>query len=419
MQTYLVGGAVRDRLLGLSVHERDWVVLGATPQDMTDAGYRPVGRDFPVFLHPKTSEEYALARTERKSGTGYHGFVFHTGTDVTLEADLERRDLTVNAIAESPGGELIDPYGGQHDLEQRILRHVSPAFGEDPVRVLRLARFYARFKPMGFSVAKETMALLRQMVDNGEVDQLVPERVWAEALRSLSLPEPQHFFTLLRECGALEKLFPELAALFGVPQTPEYHPEIDTGVHTLLCLQQAARLQAEPAVCFAVLCHDYGKALTPKAEWPSHRGHEQAGLKPVQVCCERLGVPREFREIALLVTRWHLHVHRAAELRPSTLLKLLEAADSFRRPQRLEQLLLACEADARGREGYADCDYPQPGIVRLALSAAQQVDTKAIIAAGKRGPAVGAELRKQRLAKIKAAMAAQDQALAAKAKYRQ
>lgn len=405
MQTYLVGGAVRDRLLGLAVRERDWVVLGATPQDMVDKGYRPVGRDFPVFLHPQSGEEYALARTERKSGSGYHGFTFHTGPDVTLEADLQRRDLTVNAIAESPDGRLVDPYGGQHDLQQRILRHVSPAFSEDPVRVLRLARFYARFKPMGFSVAKETMALLRHMVDNGEIDHLVSERVWAETLRSLSLPEPQHFFELLAQCGALEKLFPELNALFGVPQTPEYHPEIDCGVHTMLCLAQAARLKAPPVVRFAVLCHDYGKALTPQAELPSHRGHEQAGLKPVSACCERLGVPREFREIALLVTEWHLHVHRAAELRPSTMLKLLEAADAFRRPQRLEHLLLACEADARGREGYADCEYPQPGIVRVALSAAQKVDTQAIVAAGKRGPAIGEELRKQRIAEIKAALA--------------
>ncbi len=397
MQTWLVGGAVRDRLLGLEVSDRDWVVVGATPEKMTGQGFRPVGADFPVFLHPETGEEYALARTERKSGKGYHGFVFHTGEDVSLEDDLQRRDLTINSIAEDANGNLTDPCGGQRDIENRVLRHVSPAFVEDPVRVLRLARYYARFKPLGFSVAPETLALLTQMVDNGEIDHLVPERVWAEAQRSLALPQPQHFFELLRECGALARIFPELDALFGVPQPAAHHPEIDTGVHTLMALAQAARLQASTAARYAVLCHDYGKALTPPEKLPSHHGHEQAGLARVEQCSQRLGVPREFREIALLVTRWHLHVHRADELKPATLLKVLEAADAFRRPERLEQLLIACEADARGRTGLAERDYPQPKRFHAALAAAAKIDAQAIVASGKRGPQVGEELRRQRV----------------------
>jgi len=403
MQIYLVGGAVRDRLLGLEVADRDWVVVGASPEAMSDQGFRPVGADFPVFLHPETSEEYALARTERKSGSGYHGFVFHTGPDVTLEDDLQRRDLTVNAIAQDADGNLSDPCGGQKDLESRVLRHVSPAFVEDPVRVLRVARYYARFKPLGFSVAPETLELLKQMVNNGEVDHLVPERVWAEAVRSLALPEPQHFFELLRECGALARIIPELDSLFGVPQTAKHHPEIDTGVHTLMALAQAARLQAPTVVRYAVLCHDYGKALTPEQVLPGHRGHEQAGLELVEACSQRLGVPREFREVALLVTRWHLHVHRAAELKAATILKVLEAADAFRRPERLGHLLLACEADARGRLGLEARDYPQTEMFRNALDAAQTVDTKAIVNSGKRGPQVGEELKRQRIAAISAA----------------
>lgn len=402
MQTYLVGGAVRDRLLGIEVADRDWVVVGASPEQMTQQGFRPVGADFPVFLHPKTSEEYALARTERKSGKGYHGFVFHAGPQVTLEQDLQRRDLTVNAIAEAADGNLIDPCGGQQDLQNRVLRHVSPAFVEDPVRLLRVARYYARFKSLGFSVAPETRVLLKSMVDNGEVDHLVPERCWAEAVRSLALPEPQYFFELLRECGALARIFPELDALFGVPQAAEHHPEIDTGVHTLMALAEAARLQAPTAVRYAVLCHDYGKALTPAQDLPAHHGHEQAGLDRVAACSQRLGVPREYRELALLVTRWHLHVHRAAELKPATLLKVLEAADAFRRPERLEQLLLACEADARGRKGLQTREYSQPAIFRTALAAAGAINAKAIVASGKRGPQVGEELKRQRIAAIKA-----------------
>lgn len=413
MRTYLVGGAVRDRLLGLEVSDRDWVVVGATPEQMVDQGFRPVGADFPVFLHPKTREEYALARTERKSGSGYHGFVFHTGSDVSLEDDLQRRDLTINAIAQEtcqepghkPGykrgqdadANLIDPCGGQQDLQDRILRHVSPAFVEDPVRVLRLARYYARFKPLGFRVAPETQALLKHMVGSGEVDHLVPERVWAETQRSLALPQPQYFFELLRECGALARLFPELDALFGVPQPAAHHPEIDTGVHTLMALAQAARMQATTAVRYALLCHDYGKALTPEDALPSHHGHEEAGVALVEQASKRLGVPREFREIAILVTRWHLHVHRAGELKPVTLLKLLEAADVLRRPERLAQLISACEADARGRLGLEDRPYPQADILRAARDVAAAVDAKAIVANGKRGPEVGEALRRARI----------------------
>lgn len=400
MQTYLVGGAVRDRLLGLDVTERDWVVVGATPDRMTAAGFRPVGRDFPVFLHPDTGEEYALARTERKAGRGYHGFVFHAGPEVSLTEDLQRRDLTVNAMAEDEQGQLIDPHDGHTDLENRVLRHVSPAFVEDPVRLLRVARFYARFRPLGFRVAPETLALLRRMVDNGEVDHLVPERVWAEMQRSLVLDEPQHFFRLLRDTGALARLLPELDALFGVPQPPRHHPEIDTGEHTLMALAQAVRLGASPAVRFAVLCHDFGKALTPADKLPSHPGHEAAGVEPVCAACERLGVPRAWRELALLATRWHLHVHRADQLRPAKLLDLLQAADAFRRPERLHDLLLACEADARGRTGLEDRAYEPPARIRQALTAAAAVDAGRFAAEGLKGPAIGDALRRARIEAI-------------------
>lgn len=401
MNSYLVGGAVRDRLLGLAIGERDWVVLGATPDDMNRAGFRPVGRDFPVFLHPQTSEEYALARTERKSGRGYHGFTFHAAPDVSLEDDLKRRDLTVNAMAEDADGSVIDPFGGQADLAARILRHVSPAFVEDPVRVLRVARFYARFATLGFHVAEETKTLMRQMVADGEVDHLVSERVWAEMQRALMLDQPACFFELLREVGALERILPELDAQFGVPQPARHHPEIDAGVHTLMVLSQTVRLDAPLRVRFAALCHDFGKGVTPEHILPSHRGHEEAGIPLVKTACERLGVPRALRDLALLVTRWHLHVHRTAELRPATLLKLLEAADAFRRPERLDDLLLTCEADVRGRLGFEDRDYRQPDQLRAARAAAAGVDAAALAASGLQGAEIGEALRRKRIEAIK------------------
>lgn len=401
MNTYLVGGAVRDRLLGLAIGERDWVVLGATPEAMTRRGFRPVGRDFPVFLHPETNEEYALARTERKSGHGYHGFTFHTAPDVSLEADLKRRDLTVNAMAEDTHGNLHDPFGGRADLEARVLRHVSPAFVEDPVRVLRVARFHARFAPLGFSVAEETKTLMRQMVANGEIDHLVPERVWAEMERALMQQQPAGFFELLRDVGALERILPELDAQFGAAQPERHHPEIDAGIHTLMVLAETVRLEAPLRVRFAALCHDFGKGVTPEHILPSHRGHEEAGIPLVEAACERLGVPRALRELAVLVTRWHLHVHRAEQLRPATILKVLEAADAFRRPERLDDLLLTCQADARGRLGFENRAYPQADLIRAARDAAADVDASALAASGLKGAEIGEALRQERTKRIK------------------
>ncbi|MEJ2509473.1 MAG: multifunctional CCA addition/repair protein, partial [Gammaproteobacteria bacterium] len=369
MDIYLVGGSVRDKHLGLPVADRDWVVVGATAEDMLRAGYRQVGRDFPVFLHPQTGEEYALARTERKTAPGYTGFNVHAAPDVTLEQDLQRRDLTINAMAETPEGELIDPYHGMSDLQARVLRHVSPAFVEDPVRILRVARFAARLVPLGFGIAEETLALMREMVANGEVDALVPERVWAELVRALGESRPSRFFEVLRECGALARLLPEVDRLFGVPQPEQHHPEIDTGVHVMMVVDQAARLSPEPAVRFAALVHDLGKGITPREQWPRHVEHEARGVPLVEALCERYKVPNDFRDLAVLVTRYHLHYHRAAELRPGTLLDLFQSLDAFRRPERFEQFLLACEADARGRPGYEERDFDQPKILRAAHAA--------------------------------------------------
>ncbi|MGB0712295.1 MAG: multifunctional CCA addition/repair protein [Gammaproteobacteria bacterium] len=397
LEVHLVGGAVRDARLGRCVSERDWVVVGATPRDMLARGFRPVGKDFPVFLHPDSGEEYALARTERKSGHGYHGFVVHAEPDVTLEQDLSRRDLTINAMAESAEGQLTDPFGGQRDLEDRLLRHVSPAFAEDPVRILRVCRFAARYAPLGFRIADETLALMTAMTESGEVDHLVPERVWQETVKALGEDEPQVFFEQLRACGALARLFPEVEALFGVPQPEQWHPEIDTGVHTLLALRQSARLSPDPVVRFATLVHDLGKALTPRAEWPSHRGHEAAGVPLVDALCERLRSPREFRDLGRLVARYHLHVHRYAELRASTIVEVLSAADAWRRPQRVEQFLLACEADARGRTGLEDEPYPQAEGYRTALAAARSVDSSAPTRAGLKGPAIGEAIKRERI----------------------
>ena len=399
----MVGGAVRDKLLGLIPKERDWVVVGATVEDMTARGYRLVGKDFPVFLHPETHEEYALARTERKTAPGYHGFSVHAAPDVTLEQDLMRRDLTVNAIAEASGGGLIDPFDGQRDLRDRILRHVSPAFVEDPVRILRVARFAARFARMGFRVADETMQLMREMVEAGEVDALVAERVWAETGRALHTDTPARYFEVLRECGALARLFPEIDRLFGVPQPAEHHPEIDTGVHTMLVLAQASRLSPDPEVRFAALVHDIGKGTTPKEEWPRHIAHEARGVPLVKALCKRLRIPNQFRDLALLVTEFHLHYHRAAELRPKTLLKLLRRTDALRRPERFEQFILACEADSRGRWGFEDASFEQPGILRRVRDAAAAVDSRELCKQGLEGKALGEALQARQLEAIRTA----------------
>jgi tRNA nucleotidyltransferase (CCA-adding enzyme) len=396
MKRFLVGGAVRDALLGLPVKERDWVVVGATPEDMVAAGYKPVGRDFPVFLHPQTKEEHALARTERKSGRGYHGFTFHTGPEVTLEDDLARRDLTVNAIAQAEDGTIVDPHGGRGDLAARRLRHVSPAFAEDPVRILRLARFAARFAPLGFTVAPETLALMRQMVAAGEADHLVAERVWQETERALMQERPGVFFQVLRDCGALARVMPEVDALFGVPQRADYHPEVDTGVHTLMCVDAGARMGFALPVRVCALLHDLGKARTPRAEWPSHRQHEARGVPLVEQFCERLRVPAEVRDLAVIHTREHLIVHQARELRPATLLELFERVDLFRRPERFERLLEACLCDARGRTGFEDCDYPQVPYLREAAAVARAVATSDVAREGMSGAQVGQALRAAR-----------------------
>jgi tRNA nucleotidyltransferase (CCA-adding enzyme) len=400
MKRYCVGGAVRDELLGLPVKERDWVVTGATPEQMVAAGYRPVGKDFPVFLHPQTKEEHALARTERKSGRGYHGFTFHTGPEVTLEDDLSRRDLTVNAIARGEDGALVDPHGGRRDLEARLLRYVSPAFAEDPVRILRVARFHARFAPLGFRVAPETLTLMRQMVDSGEADALVPERVWQETARALMLESPGVFFQTLRDCGALARVMPELDALFGVPQRADYHPEVDSGVHTLMCVDAGARMGFPLAVRVSALLHDLGKAKTPKDEWPSHKQHETRGVPLVEKFCERLRVPAECRDLAVIHTREHLRIHQARELRPETLLDLLERADVARRPERFAQLLSACLCDARGRTGFENCDYPPVPYLEAAAKVMLEVRVADLAAAGVSDAAIGAELRKRRLEKL-------------------
>jgi tRNA nucleotidyltransferase (CCA-adding enzyme) len=400
MEVYLVGGAVRDKLLGLPVHERDWVVVGARPEELERQGYVSVGKEFPVFLHPQTKEEHALARLERKVAPGYRGFTTQFSPDVTLEEDLKRRDLTINAIAERPSGELIDPYGGQRDLQARVLRHVSEAFVEDPVRILRLARFAARFADLGFKVADETMALMKQMVASGEVDALVPERVWQETERALGESRPDAFIQTLRECGALAVIFPEIDALYGVPQPPKWHPEVDTGVHVMLALRYAAKIGAPTSVRFAVLMHDLGKALTPQDILPSHRGHEEAGVPLVEALSERLRVPNGFRELAVLGARHHAVVHRAAELRADTMLKLFETTDAFRRPERFNELLLVCESDARGRTGLEDNPYPQAAYLRRARDAAAAVQLSAEDRAGLKGPDIGAKIRALRLAAV-------------------
>jgi tRNA nucleotidyltransferase (CCA-adding enzyme) len=378
MKIYTVGGAVRDELLGLPVADRDYVVIGATPEAMVALGYKPVGRDFPVFLHPQTHEEYALARTERKTARGYHGFAFHAAPDVTLEQDLARRDLTINAIARDEHGALIDPYHGTADIQARVLRHVSPAFAEDPVRILRLARFAARFARLGFTIADETLQLMRGMVANGEADALVAERVWQELSRGLMEAKPSRLFETLRACGALARVLPEVDALSGVPQTAAHHPEIDTFVHVMMVIDYAASRNYPLDVRFAALMHDLGKGTTPPDEWPRHIAHEERSVGLVTVLCERLRVPAECRDLALIMAKQHGNIHRAAELRPATIVQLLQSADAFRKPERFARLLQACESDARGRLGFGDRPYPQAARMAAALKAATAVDAGAI-----------------------------------------
>jgi tRNA nucleotidyltransferase (CCA-adding enzyme) len=400
MQVYLVGGAVRDALLGLPVKERDWVVVGGSREELLRLQYREVGRDFPVFLHPDSHEEYALARRERKVAPGYRGFTVEFGPEVTLEADLARRDLTINAIAEAANGTLFDPFGGQRDIEARVLRHVSPAFIEDPVRILRVARFAARFAPLGFRVAPETAALMRAMVDRGEAAALVAERVWQETEKALNESSAAEFFRVLRECGALRAVYPEIDALFGVPQPAQWHPEIDTGVHTLMVLEQAAILSADPRVRFAALVHDLGKAATPQEEWPSHRGHEERSVALIDSLSARLRMPSDYRELGVIVARFHGNVHRAFELRPKTILDMLERSDAFRRPDRFAQMLLACEADSRGRLGLEAVPYPQRGYLLQARNAAAAIKPSSQDIAEHAGAKIAERLHERRLGAI-------------------
>ena len=406
MRTYRVGGAVRDALLGLPVHDEDWVVVGATPDQMIEAGFLPVGKDFPVFLHPETREEHALARTERKTGRGYHGFAFHAAPDVTLEQDLGRRDLTINAIAQAEDGALIDPYGGQQDLRARVLRHVTEAFREDPVRILRVARFAARFAD--FSLAPETLDLMRSMVEEGEADHLVPERVWQELARGLMESRPSRMFDVLRSCGALARVLPEVDRLWGVPQRADYHPEVDTGVHNMMVLDMSARLEAPLPVRFACLTHDLGKGTTPVEILPKHIGHEQRSAKLLQTVCNRLRVPNDCRELADVVAREHGNIHRSNEFGAAAIVRLLERCDAFRKPQRFDLVLLACECDARGRLGLEERSYPQRQRLQGALQAAQQVSTAGIAEAAREqgldGPKIGERIQQARIEAVAAAL---------------
>jgi tRNA nucleotidyltransferase (CCA-adding enzyme) len=400
MKIYLVGGAVRDKLLNYPSTENDWVVVGGSPQQMIDQGYRPVGQDFPVFIEPKTGEEYALARTERKSGHGYQGFTFHTDPSIRLEDDLMRRDLTINAMAEDANGVIIDPYGGQQDLHAKLLRHVSDAFTEDPLRILRVARFAARYHHLGFSIAPETMALMRQLVNSDELSYLVAERLWKETERALSERSPDIYIQVLRDCGALAKLLPEVDSLFGIPQRADYHPEIDTGIHTLMSLQQAAKLSPCSKIRFSVLVHDLGKAITPDHVLPSHKGHEERGLPLVKEVCDRFKVPNAHRQLAMVVTEYHLLCHKALELRPETILKLLKGLGALKSPQQLEDFLLCCEADARGRTGFEDRDYPSADYLRAAKQVVTDTDISDLLEANISGAEIGHELSLRQVANL-------------------
>lgn len=401
MQIYLVGGAVRDECLGLHAKEKDWVVVGSTQAEMTALGFQQVGKDFPVFLHPKTHDEYALARTERKTGHGYVQFACYAAPEVTLEEDLKRRDLTMNAIAKAQDGTLIDPYGGQKDIENKIIRHVSEAFIEDPVRILRVARFAARYAYLGFTIAEETMTLMRTMVQSGEANALVAERVWQELLTALSEKNPEVFFEVLRDCGALALLFPELNRLFGVPNPVKWHPEIDTGIHTLLVLQAACVLTSNPKVRFAALLHDLGKGLTHWDKWPQHYGHEEKGLSPIKTLCKRYRVPKDYTDLAVLVGQYHGLCHTAFTLKASTFVKLLRALDAVRKPERFEQFLTACEADFHGRPGYENLAYPQAQFCTAVLAIMNQVSTKPLLEAGLTGAELGKALYQAQITAVK------------------
>ena len=400
MQTFLVGGAIRDKLLDFPSNEKDWVVVGSTPEEMINLGYRPVGQDFPVFIHGQTGEEYALARTERKSGRGYKGFTFYASSEVTLEQDLVRRDLTINAMAEDSEGNLIDPHGGQRDLKAKVLRHVSDAFVEDPLRVLRVARFAARYHHLGFKIAAETQQLMKSIVDAGEMAYLVSERVWKETNRALMERSPEVYIEVLRDCGALKALLPEVDNLFGVPQRADYHPEVDTGIHTLLALQQATKLSDSGPVRFSVLVHDLGKAITPASVLPSHKGHETRGLPLVKNVCDRLGVANEYRQLAMAVTEFHLHCHKALELKPKTILTLLTGIGAHRNPHRLRDFLHCCEADARGRTGFEDRAYPSVAYLTGALEKISKIDVSDMVAEGLEGAEIGRQLKARQLAAL-------------------
>jgi len=400
MKIYRVGGAVRDKLLNYFSDENDWLVVGATPEEMVELGYVPVGNDFPVFIQPQTGEEYALARTERKSGHGYAGFTFHAAADVSLEDDLVRRDLTINAMAEDEQGVLYDPYGGQRDLSAKILRHVSDAFTEDPLRVLRVARFAARYHHLGFTVAAETMDLMTAISTSGELDYLVAERVWKETERALGERSPDIFIETLRRCGALKVLLPEVQRLFGVPQRADYHPEIDTGIHTLMALQQSVRLSDRSAIRFAVLVHDLGKGITPDDVLPSHKGHEARGVALVDDVCDRFKVPNDVRQLALAVTEYHLMCHKAQQLKPETIVNLLKGIGALKSRDKLEDFILCCEADARGRTGFEDRDYPSSNYLRDALSCISAISVADLVEAGLDGAEIGRQLHLRRTARM-------------------
>lgn len=401
MKVYRVGGAIRDRLLGLSIKDTDWVVTGSTPEQMANAGYRPIGKDFPVFLHPQSKQEYALARTERKVARGYAGFSFNTDPGITIEQDLARRDLTINAIAEDEDGRLIDPFNGQQDITDRVLRHVSDAFAEDPVRVLRLARFAARFSRLGFSIAPETKRLVQRIAESGELDALVAERVWVEMDKALAEADPQVFFTSLRDCRALQTLFPEIDNLFGVPQTAKYHPEIDTGIHVMLVLKKSAELGFDNDVRFAALTHDLGKATTPADILPGHHGHEHRGIKLTRNFCSKWRVPKTSCELALMTCEYHTHVHRAYELKPATLLKLFIQTDCFRRPERFTKMTQACIADVRGRTGFEDEPYPQAAYLNRLVEKLNKLDLRPVLDSDKKGKQLGQAIYDYRLHYLK------------------